>query len=184
MNCVFFCTFVLAMQKIGYLFVWLSRIRHCRGFGIQSPADYRFVRYVINEHWPYYAYEQFAKNRDGWLKQRIGKLCFRVANFRQPSLIQSTTFIDYLQAGAWNAKIVEKAEAIELAVAGNPSAAERMLSRCNERSVIIVNNIRSQQAAWKQLAENTQTGIAFDLYYCGILFFETKKPKQYYKINF
>lgn len=181
---IFFCTFVLAMERFFYLFVWLSRIHHCRGFGIQSPADYRFARYVINEHWPYYAYEQFTKKHDGWLKQRIGRLCFRVANFRQPSLIQAASFIDYLQAGAQKTRILEHADVIELAVADSPSAAEQMLSRCNEQSIVIVNGIHSQQTTWKHLTDDLRTGIAYDLYYCGILFFDTKKPKQYYKINF
>ena len=40
--------------------VWAVRIGHCRGFGVQSPWAYRMVRYVINEHWPYYAYAPLA----------------------------------------------------------------------------------------------------------------------------
>ena len=43
-------------DRLAYLWVWLRRIGNCRGFGIQSPADYAFVRYVVNEHWPYYQY--------------------------------------------------------------------------------------------------------------------------------
>ena len=42
--------------------IWLSRIGCCRGFGIQSPWAYSLVRYVINEHYPYYAYECLAKD--------------------------------------------------------------------------------------------------------------------------
>ena len=41
--------------------VWLSRINHCRGFGVQSPSAYAFIRYVVNEHYPYYAYEDLRK---------------------------------------------------------------------------------------------------------------------------
>ena len=52
--------------------VWLSRIHHCRGFGIQSPTDYAFVRYVVNEHWPYYAYDQLTA--DSWLNKKLGRL--------------------------------------------------------------------------------------------------------------
>ena len=69
--------------------VWFSRIGHCRGFGIQSPSDYWLVRYVINEHWPYYQYE-FLGHDDDWLTRKLGRLCFRIANWRQPAVIDST----------------------------------------------------------------------------------------------
>ena len=41
--------------------IWIYRWRHCRGFGVQSPTDYSFIRYVINEHYPYYAYKDLAE---------------------------------------------------------------------------------------------------------------------------
>ena len=44
---------------------WLRRIKYCRGFGVQSPTDYRFVRGVINEHAPYYLYEDLARELPG-----------------------------------------------------------------------------------------------------------------------
>ena len=50
--------------------VWLSRIHRVWGFGIQSPTDYAFVRYVVNEHWPYYAYEELTAIG----RQDVGKL--------------------------------------------------------------------------------------------------------------
>ncbi len=41
--------------------VWLRRVRYSRGFGVQSPWAYRFIRYVVNEHYPYYKYEHLAE---------------------------------------------------------------------------------------------------------------------------
>ena len=78
--------------------VWLRRIGHCRGFGIQSPTDYWMVRYVINEHWPYYQYETLGPN-DDWLTRKMGRLCFRLANWLQPTVVESSDYRDYLQAG-------------------------------------------------------------------------------------
>ena len=40
--------------KVQRYLHWLRRIKYCRGFGVQSPSAYRFIRYVINEHYPYY----------------------------------------------------------------------------------------------------------------------------------
>ena len=86
------------MQRLRHAFVWLKRIGHCRGFGIQSPTDYWMVRYVINEHWPYYQYESLGRD-DDWLTRKIGRLCFRLANWLQPSVVESDLYRDYIQAG-------------------------------------------------------------------------------------
>ena len=73
------------MNLLKRYFIWFSRIHQCRGFGIQSPTDYSFVRYVINEHWPYYAYDQL--DWDDWLTSKLGRLYFRLANWKQPSMM-------------------------------------------------------------------------------------------------
>ena len=86
------------MNRLKAFFVWLGRIWHCRGFGIQSPTDYWLVRYVINEHWPYYQYAELGRD-DDWLRQKLGLLYFRLANWRQPTVIASDGYRDYLQAG-------------------------------------------------------------------------------------
>ena len=41
--------------------VWLRRAHRSKGFGVQSPWAYRFIRYVVNEPYPYYKYEQLEK---------------------------------------------------------------------------------------------------------------------------
>ena len=73
------------MTNLKMLAVWLSRIGHCRGFGVQSPSAYAFIRYVINEHYPYYAYDDMLK---AWpdikgLRLKLCRLYFRLANFAQ-----------------------------------------------------------------------------------------------------
>ena len=65
---------------------WLRRCGYCRGFGVQSPSAYSFIRYVINEHYPYYAYqelqEQFPQlNRR---EHKVGRLLLRLSNHWQP----------------------------------------------------------------------------------------------------
>lgn len=72
--------------KIKRILVWLSRISHCRGFGIQSPWAYNVSRYVINEHWSYYRYREIEEDI-GFLtavERKLGQLYFRLANFVQP----------------------------------------------------------------------------------------------------
>ena len=172
------------MQKLWYSLVWLSRIFATRGFGIQSPTDYRFARYVVAERWPYYAYGQFKELHDKWLTRKIGRLCFRVANYRQPSVVQSARYLPYLRAGARKASIVGQADVIELAIVASPQEAASLLPRCNSRSVVIVDRIDNHREAWQRLAASPETGVCFDLYFCGIVLFDKTRDKQLYKINF
>ena len=75
------------MNKLKRYFRWLCRIGYCRGFGVQSPSAYRFIRYVINEHYPYYAYSDMRSELPdvSWLERKRMELYFRIANFRQAS---------------------------------------------------------------------------------------------------
>jgi len=72
-------------QRVKRLSVWLRRVHHSRGFGVQSPSAYSFVRYVINEHYPYYSYDLLAaqfKDVDS-LTLKKARLLFRVSNYAQ-----------------------------------------------------------------------------------------------------
>ena len=90
--------------------VWLSRIHCCRGFGIQSPTDYAFVRYVVNEHWPYYAYDVLRD--DDWLREKLGRLFMRLANWRQPTVILSDDYLQWFHAGCHQSDIIPLASDI------------------------------------------------------------------------
>lgn len=103
------------MQRLRHVCVWLRRIAHCRGFGIQSPSDYWLVRYVINEHWSYYSYENIGQN-DDWLTRKLGRLYFRLANWRQPTVIYSDKFQEYLQAGCRSASFATQSMPLEATV--------------------------------------------------------------------
>ena len=97
-----------------YLSTWWRWLRRCgcsRGFGVQSPSAYAFIRYVINEHYPYYAYRELQK-RLTWLDRRghqTGRLLLRLANFWQPEIciVNEHRFDEYLHAGCKKAKRVE-----------------------------------------------------------------------------
>lgn len=164
--------------------VWLSRIGYCRGFGIQSPADYWLVRYVINEHWPYYQYEKLG-NEDEWLTRKLGFLYFRIANWRQPHVIQSDGFHQYLQAGCRNAQFGDSTELIRLTLEGDyRSRLATIYNKVEESTVLIVEAIKKNRAFWCEIVNDERTGVTFDLYYCGIVMFDKKRHKQNYIVNF
>lgn len=174
------------INRLRHLFVWLSRIHCCRGFGIQSPTDYAFVRYVINEHWPYYAYETMGTH-DEWLRRKLGFLYFRMANWRQPGvIIDRVGAAFYLQEGCHKARIVDgtAGERVELAVVPMNDDVNGLLTRCDDRSVVVVQGLYRDRKRWEQWKTDERVTVSYNLYYCGVLLFDRKRYKQQYKINF
>ena len=172
--------------------VWLSRIHRCRGFGIQSPTDYAFVRYVVNEHWPYYAYDEL--HEDDWLREKLGRLNLRLANWRQPSAILSDDYHPWFHAGCRKSVLSPLASCFLPHASSNVELARisidqwdafiDLLPHCDQQSVVVVEDIWRDPQRWQQIARDARTGTTFDLYYCGIVFFDTKRYKHNYIINF
>ena len=177
--------FIAMNSRLCYIIIWLSRIHRCLGFGIQSPTDYQFVRSVVNEHRPYYAY-QWLGSDDSWLERKLGLLYFRIANWRQPHhFIDKAKASPYIIAGCRRAVPSAVNDGpVELAVVRDCSLAHQLLCHCDSQSVMIVEDLCHQKEAWKELVKSTQVTISFDLYYCGILMFDPKRSKQQYIINF
>lgn len=164
--------------------VWLRRIGHCRGFGIQSPSDYWLVRYVINEHWPYYQYERLGRN-DDWLTRKQGRLCFRIANWRQPAVIESSAFRDYLQAGCRKAVWGESSELMVLSLEGDwRSRLSYIYNKVSADSVLVVTSLSKARDVWREIVNDERAVLTFDLYYCGIVLFDKKRDKKNYIVNF
>lgn len=164
--------------------VWLRRIHRSGGFGIQSPKDYAFVRYVVNEHWPYYAYDTFPAT--DWLTQKLGRLYFRLANWRQPTVMLADRWQDYWQAGCRKTRFSDTIDQVELARidADDQQGWHRLLPLCNQQSVVVVEDICHHWKQWHALKQDVSVGTTFDLYYCGIIFFDTQRYKHHYIINF
>ena len=164
--------------------IWLRRIGHCRGFGIQSPSDYWLVRYVINEHWPYYQYEALGQN-DDWLTKKLGRLCFRIANWRQPVVIESSVYREYFQAGCRKAVWGESSELVVLSLEGDwRRRLSYIYNKVSADSVLIVTGLSKARDVWREIVNDERAVLTFDLYYCGIVLFDKKRDKKNYIINF
>ena len=174
----------MKLNRLHQAFVWLRRIRYCRGFGIQSPSDYRFVRYVINEHWPYYAYESLGEE-DDWLRRKLGCLYFRLANDLQPkTIVDWVGFHDYLKAGCRSACIVDDAQQVELAIVPIKTDYHHLFQECNDQSVVVFQDIYQHPEYWHCIEHDSRVTLTFDLYYCGSVMFDPKRIKHCYTINF
>lgn len=189
------------MVRLWYIFVWLCRIGHCRGFGVQSPADYRFVRYVVNEHWPYYAYEDMERKHPttDMKTRKLGRLYFRIANWLQPQTVvdyrpANSVCTDYIKAGCRKAHVahdIGETDAVDLlridASVGVDAVCECANKLMGSSSVMMVEGIRRNSETkrlWKKLRQSEKVGVTFDLYYVGITFFDKKRYKQNYIVNF
>lgn len=174
------------MNQLERWWIWLRRIGHCRGFGIQSPNDYWFVRYVVNEHWPYYQYDSIGVD-DDWLTRKTGRLCFRVANWRQPAhVVCSRELSPYVQAGCQHASIQADGDKADLMVlsANEDTRIRESMGSMDERGILIVKDLWRSHQYWQQIIDHNRSQVMFDLYYCGIVFFDTKREKRNYIINF
>ena len=180
------------MNRLHQAWIWLRRMGHCRGFGIQSPSDYRLVRYVINEHWPYYAYDEIGRNDDR-LHRKLGQLYFRLANDLQPdTIVDLLGYEDYLHAGCHKATIIHHPPSTillppstihhpPLTLAPATADISSLIGNCQ---TLVVEGIAQQPDSWRTIIHDERATVTFDLYYCGIAFFVPSRTKQHYIINF
>lgn len=192
--------------KVQRYLHWLRRIKYCRGFGVQSPSAYRFIRYVINEHYPYYAYDELRKELprlDSLTRKRM-ELYFRVANFRQASLWldfceRNDVIATYVGRGCHATQVRritdlrqitadDRIEVLRICPsAGCEALLEAALQKADDRTLFIIEDIGYNDTAkrmWQKLLESDITSVSYDLYYLGIAFFDRKRYKANYVVNF
>lgn len=201
---------VYVLSSLRYWFkrsmIFIRRFPNSRGFGIQSPSAYRFDREVINAHRLYDAYTDLkhAFPQQDRLTLKLARLYFRIAHAtqaRQWALCthRNDVYRAYIEAGCHAAIFVDgdkvgqmdKLEAADVLVMTMEddrwSMCEAFVSSAHERSMLIVEGIyasKKTKMRWNELVNDERTGVAFDLYDCGIIFFDHTKSKQVYIINF
>jgi hypothetical protein len=115
------------------------------------------------------------------------KLYLRLSNERQTlpwTVVSSddTGFSAYVKAGC-------KSSEAELVPAKNMTdfEMERVLSAMPANGLLVVEGIghcEKMQHLWKKMLNDERTGVSYDLYYCGIVFFDRSVYKQHYIVNF
>ena len=174
---------------------------------MQSPSAYSFIRYVINEHYPYYAYKEFKCRYKGYSKLfcKIGRLLFRLSNYWQPEVFLANTelFDGFVNAGCvkttclpLSAAIVDEDSAKEYgALSGHhiifvdvrtfKGDVNKLLGVCTVDTMLIMAGLfPKHKNVWHEIKESKFTGVTYNLYYCGIVFFDKSKYKQHYEVNF
>ena len=152
------------------IFIFLKRIRHCAGFGVQSPTDYAFVREVIYERWPYALYTELEARFHGTdsFLLKLSQLLLRVSNYAQASRIGVIGNLPpvmeaHLKAGCKKSEIVS------------------ILSTFNCPLPLVIATELNEQ--WQAYISQEHI-ISYDLYYLGIAFYDEKRYSEGHVINF
>lgn len=139
---------------------------------------------------------------------KVNRLLFRLVNRVQPQTIVEIGYPSvaslYLQSAKTSAEFLFASDLSELFLEPdatidflylngdeNPDLLEEAFHVCVRRatskSVFVIQGIccsTPMKELWKRLQTDERTGITFDLYDVGILFFDKTKIKQHYIVNF
>lgn len=196
--------FVKALKyRVKWIWNWIHRMGYSRGFGVQSPSAYSFIRYVLTEHYPYYAYDELKmrfKSFDHATKKK-GRLYFRLANYAQASHwfdyhSAEQPYAAYVHEGcrktvfqAIDGKTIPNAFRIaRLSMTEDYQAVYEALCKvATDDSILIlegINDNKDTKAFWKRVQESQKATRTYDLFLCGIIVFDTSKHKHHYMVNF
>ena len=137
----------------------------------------------------------------------MSRLLFRLVNMAQPDVIvhvgRRSSAAVYLQAAKTTATYLYAESFSEVSLNDGmpidflfvdaeaalltPQVLDNLLSRHSSQSIYVFRGIgygKEMKACWKKLQDDERTGITFDLYDLGIVFFDKKKIKQHYTVNF
>ncbi len=191
----------IGIGRLRRVWIWLCRISFCRGFGVQSPSAYRFIRYVVNEHYPYYAYNdlrQVYPDLHG-ADLKLMRLYLRLANHCQTDSfvdaggVAPCALLDFVASGCRKTRVTGEVDAVtpirllRIGTARDNDWIDRVLDHTDQNTVIVVEQIglrRDLHDIWNRLLADSRVSVSFDLYYCGIAFFDTARHKCNYIVNF
>lgn len=196
--------FVKALKyRVKWIWNWIHRMGYSRGFGVQSPSAYSFIRYVLTEHYPYYAYDELKMRFKSFnhATKKKGRLYFRLANYAQASHwfdyhLAEQPYAAYVHEGcrktvfqAIDGKTIPNAFRIaRLSMTEDYQAVYEALCKvATDDSILIlegINDNKDTKAFWKRVQESQKATRTYDLFLCGIIVFDTSKHKHHYIVNF
>ena len=182
---------------------WLLRCKYSRGFGIQSPSAYSFVCNVINNHEKYDAYDDLEQDRkdESLAFKKMGRLIFCLTQFWQPFYVvmEDYAYSDYAYAACPDSLVRmiddyyfdEESQRtlviLDMEWLADESLRNELLDHASEQVLLVLRDIHSSKVnsrLWNEIWGDERCGVTYDLYSCGIIFFDKSKFKQHFKINF
>ena len=185
------------MKLIRRPWIWFVRFRHRRGYGVHSPFAFDFINDVVYEKTPFYAYKALSHLHPWWVRWgglyplTCRRLLFRLGNYVHPHTmcILGDRPIEqaYLNQAVPAVQWVKDDPEFLFVAHEQMNKAHSFLSRMPEQGVMVLEGIHADSASrelWEQLKNAPHTGVTFDLYTYGILFFNPHLHKQHYIVNF
>lgn len=190
--------------------IWFRRFRHRKGYGVHSPFAFNLITWVIYEKMPYYAYRELDRNFPSSNKKR-DRLLFRLVNRMQPDTIvevgcaedQSIPFLIAAKRSAACYSLVEEEALDSFKILLNKlpvvdffylnrkedyrEVFEMAVSKAGKDSLWVLSGIHGSAQMkkwWEEVKRDERTGITFDLYEVGLVFFDKSRIKQHYIVNF
>lgn len=190
----------------------LHGVGHAKGYGVQSPAAYQFVRQVLFAPANSAVSDAIGNQcpRMDRRTRRLGELYYRLARHLQPGLVvdfapAADACRAYLAAGCPDAvvqavppgqkfsdysELVQQLGTIDLARIslsdGCDGFVESALDNASAASVFIIENIWRDDLSrlwWDELRRDERVSVSYDLYLCGLLTFNPKLYKRTYLLN-
>lgn len=190
----------MSVQLVRYPWIWLYRFRHRRGYGIHSPWAYSFVRDVILETTPFYAYSRLATChpwRERWLfRYRLTccRLLFRLANYADGRHfdIYATTGEDvtpertYISSAKASMAVSDRdgGSVPDFVLVKSSFLPRYELQPCKMLVLEGIHRNKENRQRWIAIKADPRTGCTFDVYTYGIVFFDLTLHKQHYIIDF
>lgn len=186
------------MRLVRRPWIWVIRFRKRKGYGVHSPFAFSFIRGVVLEQTPYYAYAALAQWHPWWVRwfglypQKCRRLLFRLANYAEPKTVRLLTedaiAKEYVYAAVPHAAHVSEGAADFVFVGrGHLEEAAALAEKMPERGMLVCEGIhkdRKTLATWHTIQKAAHTGVTFDLFTYGVAFFNPALHKQHYKVNF
>ncbi len=190
------------LEKVKRIFIWFKRFRKRKGYGVHSPFAFNFITQVIYEKGVYYNYSLLNQLPHSKVESdKVIKLLFRLVNFISPhTILYKHRGDDISDIFRWaksdvhilgNVKNSCKLDFVYLEMSYDNKELENILTEIipimHKDSILIIYGIgfnKERMEFWSKVISHPNSGISFDLYDLGILFFDHSKNKQDYIVNF
>ena len=179
---------------------WFLRFRYRCGYGVHSPFAFDFITGVVFERSCYYAYQKLDREYPVGLWGRFShmrkcrRFLFRLANYVHPDVFVChreipSDEIAYMAAGSCSAEWKG-----EDALPGLHGKKILFYTNADKKNLFPLlkqlSEIVSSDSALllrvksREQSDSKYCGITFDLYDYLLVFFDRKRFKQHYKVNF
>lgn len=160
-------------NRIKEFVIRLSRWSRTRGFGVQSPTDYRFVREVIRGC--------------GSSKERCLLSCRGYEERKEALMRRLQEYVATHSVSPTESPVNGHSELVTISLSDcSKEKVEMSLADIRENTIFVVENINHDNQTrilWQSIVADQRARTTYDLYHLGLALFEPKLTKMHYCVN-